>query len=134
MTLAVLVMVAAQPKRVFLADRKTVLYGVLLGLLLGSGYITQTIGLKMTTAAITGFITGMYVVFTPILTMVFAKTRTSGRVWIGVVLATVGLGFISIKAGFAGIGAGELWVLACAMFFALHFTGLGSWSPGRDSY
>ena len=134
MTIAVLVMTVIRPKRIIRTDKKTLKYGIILGLLLAGGYITQTNGLELSTAAITGFITGLYVVLTPILGWLILKKKTTKKVWIGVALATAGLALISIKAGTTEIGTGELWVALCALLFAAHIVGLGQWSPSRDPY
>jgi drug/metabolite transporter (DMT)-like permease len=106
--------------------------GFILGLLLGGGYITQTIGLEMTTAAITGFVTGLYVVLTPLLAWLLLRETVERKVLIGVALATVGLGLISIT-GFS-VEVGQLWVVLCALLFAAHIIGLGKWSPGLNTY
>jgi drug/metabolite transporter (DMT)-like permease len=134
MTIAVAVMALAQPKRIARTDRETIKYGTILGLLLAGGYITQTIGLELSTAAITGFITGLYVVLTPILGWLILKKKTTRKVWFGVALATIGLALISIKSQSLSIGTGELWVALCALLFAAHIVGLGRWSPNRDPY
>ncbi len=134
MTLAVAVMALAQPKRVFSTSKDTLKYGTILGILLAGGYITQTVGLEITTAAITGFITGLYVVLTPILGWLILKKKTSNKVWVGVALATVGLALISLKGQSLSLGTGELWVVLCALLFAAHILGLGRWSPNRDPY
>jgi len=99
---------------------------------LGLGYIFQTLGLARTGAAITGFVTGLYVVFTPLLACFFLKERITKMIWFCVALATVGLGFLSIH-GFS-VGIGEMLVLASAFFFAAHIIALGKWSSGRDVY
>jgi drug/metabolite transporter (DMT)-like permease len=106
--------------------------GALLGLFLGSGYLFQTIGLHLTTAATTGFITGLYVVLTPILGALFLKSNVTRNEWIGVIMATIGLALLSLK-GFT-IGLGELSVLLSALFFALHILGLGRWSGKFATY
>lgn len=106
--------------------------GSLLGVFLGAGYLFQTIGLHLTTAATTGFITGLYVVFTPILGALFLKSHVTKNEWIGVVMATAGLALLSLK-GFT-IGLGELSVLLSALFFALHILGLGRWSGKFATY
>jgi drug/metabolite transporter (DMT)-like permease len=130
--IATVLMILAKP-RVFKAiDRDLLRKGVILGFLLGMGYITQTIGLAVTTAAITGFITGLYVICTPILAWLLFGHQPSKRIVIGVILATVALGFISIN-NFA-IEVGQIWVIACAVLFAAHIVGLGVWSPGKDTY
>ena len=67
----------------------------LLGLLLAVGYALQTAGLERTTASGAGFVTGMYVVLTPLLALLFFRTRASRAAWFGVVLATLGLALLS---------------------------------------
>jgi drug/metabolite transporter (DMT)-like permease len=130
--IATVLMIVAKP-RVFKAiDRDMLRKGMILGFLLGMGYVTQTIGLAVTTAAITGFITGLYVICTPILAWLLFGHQPSKRIVIGVVLATIALGFISIN-NFA-IEVGQIWVIACAVLFAAHIVGLGVWSPGKDTY
>jgi drug/metabolite transporter (DMT)-like permease len=105
---------------------------VTLGAVLGLGYIFQTYGLLHTSAAVSGFITGMFVVLTPVLAWVLLRRRTGIFTWLAVALAVVGLGLISLR-GWA-VGPGELLTLTCALFFALHIVGLGEWSPRHNSY
>jgi drug/metabolite transporter (DMT)-like permease len=62
----------------------------------------------------------------------FFKQRVRLQVWVGAVLAVIGLGFISIT-GFSFEPA-QLWGVACAAMFAAHIVALGRWSPGLDSY
>src|ERR1700752_983618 len=69
--------------------------GVALGLLLAAGYALQTAGLERTTVSSTGFITGMYVVLTPLIAFAFFRSRIAAAVWIGVALSTVGLALLS---------------------------------------
>jgi drug/metabolite transporter (DMT)-like permease len=130
--IATVLMILAKPRVFKAVDRDLLRKGVILGFLLGMGYITQTIGLAVTTAAITGFITGLYVICTPILAWLLFGHQPSKRIVIGVILATVALGFISIN-NFA-IEVGQIWVIACAVLFAAHIVGLGVWSPGKDTY
>ena len=108
------------------------LRGVAAGVLLGGGYIFQTFGLTLTTVAKTGFITGLYAVFVPLIAAAFFKHHISGIQWGAVGLATIGTAVLSLR-GFA-FGRGELLVLIGALLFALHIIGLGRWSPGRDPY
>ena len=108
------------------------LRGIAAGLLLGGGYIFQTFGLTLTTVAKTGFITGLYSVFVPLIAAAFFKHHITKMQWIAVGLAIFGTGVLSLH-GFA-LGKGEFLVLIGALFFALHIIGLGRWSPGRDPY
>ena len=130
--IASVLMIAAKPSVFKKIDRDMLRKGVILGMLLGFGYITQTIGLKVTTAAITGFITGLYVICTPILAWLLFGHKPSRKIVLGVVLATIALGFISIN-NFA-VDVGQIWIMACAVLFAAHIVGLGVWSPGKDTY
>lgn len=131
-TMAALLMFAVRPKLVAHIDRKFLLRGVILGLALGGGYVTQTIGLELSTAAITGFFTGLYVVLTPILAWMLLRERIASKVLLGVILATIGLGLITISG--LGFDIGTISLLACALLFALHIVGLGRWSPGANTY
>jgi drug/metabolite transporter (DMT)-like permease len=130
--IATLVLILINPKALAQISPEMLRKGFLLGFFLGSGYLFQTIGLDLTTAATTGFITGLYVVFTPILGALFLKSHVTKNEWIGVGMATVGLALLSFK-GFS-IGMGELSVLLSALFFALHILGLGKWSEKFATY
>lgn len=130
--LAVLVMIALKPHIIKKIDRDLLLRASSAGVFLGLGYIFQTLGLARTGAAITGFVTGLYVVFTPLLAYFFLKERLTRLIWGCVFLATMGLGLLSIH-GFS-VGVGEMLVLASAIFFAAHIIALGKWSNGRDVY
>ena len=131
-SLAVIVMIALKPSVIRQFDRDLILRAGSAGIFLGLGYIFQTLGLARTGAAITGFVTGLYVVFTPLLAYFFLKERLTKLIWACVLIASVGLGLLSIR-GFA-VGIGEMLVLASAFFFAAHIIALGKWSSGRDVY
>jgi drug/metabolite transporter (DMT)-like permease len=130
--LAVIVMVALKPSVIKKFNRDLLLRAIAAGIFLGLGYIFQTLGLARTGAAITGFVTGLYVVFTPLLAYFFLKERITKMIWFCVAIATVGLGLLSIR-GFS-VGFGEMLVLASAFFFGAHIIALGKWSSGRDVY
>ena len=104
--------------------------GALLGLLLAGGYVLQTAGLERTTVSGTGFITGMYVVFTPLLALVLFRARIGPAVWAGVVLATAGLAMLS--GVHAGSVAGDLLVLAGAAVYSLQIVLLERYAPRVD--
>lgn len=107
-------------------------HGLQLGLLLGSAYVLQTFGLLHTSATVSGFITGMFVVFTPIIGWALVRQPVDPSVWTGVGLATLGLALISLD-GFS-MGYGELLTLGCAALFAGQIVGLGQWSTPSDAY
>ena len=104
--------------------------GVLLGLLLAAGYALQTAGLERTTVSSTGFITGMYVVLTPLLALALFRARIGPAAWGGVVLAAAGLALLSgIHAGSVG---GDLLVLAAAAVYSLQIVLLERYAPRYD--
>jgi drug/metabolite transporter (DMT)-like permease len=131
-TLAALVMIAVRPKTLRIMNRGLILRGGALGVVLGIAYVAQTVGLEQSTAAITGFFTGLYVVLTPLLAYFLLRQRLSFKVLIGVVLATAGLALISLDGLTWANGIVPL--LICALLYALHIVGLGAWSKGLDSY
>lgn len=131
-TLAVAVMVIAKPTFFKKIDKKFLRDGLILGFILALAYVTQTIGLETSTAAITGFFTGLYVVLTPLLAWIMLKQKLAKKIALGVALATLGLGLITISG--LGFDWGTFNLLLCAILFALHIIGLSVWSPGRDTY
>ncbi len=97
-------------RRVLTLGRSGFAAGAVLGVLLGLGIGLQTAGLERTTVSSTGFITGLYVVLTPLFGLLLFRTRVSLEVWAGVVLAVVGLAMLSgVPVGSPG---GNLLVLA----------------------
>ena len=131
-TLATIVMIAVRPEVLTAINKQLLFRGSVLGATLGLAYITQTIGLDLTTAAITGFLTGLYVVFTPILFWLISRKKVEKRVIVGTVTAFVALLLISFN-GFS-VDAGQVWLIACALLFALHIIGLSFWSSSQDVY
>ena len=131
-TIAVLIMILIRPSVLKLIRGDIIKFGFPLGAILGAGYITQTIALQETTAAITGFLTGLYVVLTPIFAWLAFRQKVARKVWLAVALATAGLALISITG--VAIELGQVWGILCAILFAVHIVGLGAWSPGRDAY
>ena len=131
-TIATLVMLAIRPKTILKMNRGLLVRGGILGVILGIAYIAQTIGLEQSTAAITGFFTGLYVVLTPLLAFVLLKQRLSLKVLVGVALATAGLALISLDG--LSWSNGILPLVICALLYALHIVGLGAWSKNLDSY
>jgi drug/metabolite transporter (DMT)-like permease len=94
------------------------------------GYVFQTEGQARTTATNTGFITGLYVVFAPILAAVFLRHRVARSVWLAVLISLAGLSLLSIRdLGDLRLYAGDLLVLAGAVVWAGHITAVGYFSP-----
>ena len=103
----------------------------LLGALLAAGYALQTAGLERTSVSSTGFVTGMYVVLTPVIAFAACRVSIGASAWVGVALATAGLALLSgIEAGSA---AGLSLVLAAAAIFALQIVLLERFAPRFDA-
>lgn len=130
--LAALAMLLLRPRAVATLGRSGRRVGVLLGAALGVGYLLQTLGLQTTPASVSGFITGMFVVFTPLGAAILLRQPPTRTAWAAVAVATVGLGLLSLR-GFS-VGTGELLTLGCAAAFALHIVGLGRWAPSYDAF
>jgi len=131
-TVAAIVMFVIRPTSLRRISRRGLWRGIVLGVLLGMGYITQTFGLRTTSPAVSGFITGMAVVFTPVLSWILLHHKINRNTWIAVGLALIGLALLSMH-GWA-FGTGELLTVGCALFIAFHIIGLGEWSSQHESY
>ncbi len=129
---ASIVMIALRPTCLRNVTRLELLRGIGLGMVMGLGYIAQTYGLLYASAAVSGFITGMFVVLTPVMSWIILRRKTDRNTWLVVALATVGVALLSLHGWSVGIG--ELLTLGCAIFFAVHIVGLGEWSPLYDPY
>jgi drug/metabolite transporter (DMT)-like permease len=130
--LAALAMLVLRPGSVARLGRQGRRNGATVGVALGIGYLLQTLGLQHTSAAVSGFITGMFVVLTPITAAVLLRKAPGAAAWGAAGLATIGLGLLSLH-GFS-IGTGELLTLGCALSFAFHIVGLGAWSNRHDAF
>ena len=105
--------------------------GALAGSLLGAGYVLQTAGLQRTTVSSTGFVTGMYVVLTPLLALAIFRVHVAAAAWGGVALATIGLALLSGIRG--GSVAGDLLVLAGAAVYSLQIVLMERFAPRFDA-
>ena len=129
--IAAAVMVPAFWRPLRRLSRALVVRGLALGAIYGVAQVFQTFGLAHTSAAVSGFVTGMYVVLTPVLGVVLLGQRAPASTWFAVALSTVGLGVLALN-GFA-VGTGELLVLVSAFLYALHIVALGLWSGAQDA-
>jgi drug/metabolite transporter (DMT)-like permease len=133
-TVAALAMIALRPKVSLSFAKGDVAFGALIGSVLAVGYITQTIGLEATTAAMSGFLTGLYVVLTPLLAWLVLREKISIKIALGALLAAIGLGILSGAAESVEFQIGQLWLISCAVMYAVHILLLGKFGKGRDSY
>ncbi len=106
--------------------------GLALGCLYGLAQIVQTVGLQTTAASVSGFITGTYVVLTPIIMWIAFKARLNVRTWVAVALALAGLAVLSLT-GLGNGGVGEALTLVGAALYAVHIVLLDRWSRSMDA-
>ena len=129
--LATLALAGPAARRVPSLGRRGAGAAAALGLLLATGYGLQTAGLQRTTVSGTGFVTGMYVVLTPLIALAVFRTRIGVAAWVGVAVATVGLAMLAgIHAGSAG---GDLLVLAAAAVYSLQIVLMERFAPRYDA-
>jgi drug/metabolite transporter (DMT)-like permease len=106
---------------------------VVLGMLYAGGQIVQTIGLAHTAASVSGFITGLYVVCTPLLAALFLKSRIGALTWLATALAMAGITVLTLHPAGLQFGYGESLTLVAAVIYATHIVGLGAWSDKREA-
>jgi drug/metabolite transporter (DMT)-like permease len=121
--MAALLMLAVFWRPVRALHRRHVLAGIGLGLLYGAAQILQTQGLVTTDPAVSGFVTGTYVVLTPLLSAALLRERIPSSTWYAVLLATVGLALLTLNG--LSVGVGEALTLMAAALYAGHIVGLG---------
>ena len=129
--IAAVVLFAVAPRAVRALSRAQVAQSVALGVLYGLAQIVQTLGLDRTPASTAGFVTGLYVVMTPLLAAPLLRQRIPRAAWLAVLLATAGMGVLSLRG--LEVGGGELLVLFGALGYALHICGLGAWSTPESA-
>lgn len=128
---ATVAMVVVAPRALSRLSRESRRHAVVLGLVYGLAQILQTAGLAHTPASVSGFITGMYVVLTPLLAAVLLRSRIGATTWAAVALATAGLAVLSLDG--LSVGYGEAITFVSAILYALHIVGLGAWSDARQA-
>ncbi|MHB8852772.1 MAG: DMT family transporter [Ignavibacteriaceae bacterium] len=123
------------------SSKETIKDGLILGVIYFLGFATQTIGLQYTTATKSAFITGTFVLFTPIFQLIFEKKIPGKGNLIGILFVILGLIFLSSKGENAldvfseigsGFNIGDLFTLICAVFFAMYLVYLDISSKKHD--
>jgi drug/metabolite transporter (DMT)-like permease len=122
---------AIAPRALRRLSRESLRHSVVLGLLYGVAQILQTAGLAHTPASVSGFITGTYVVATPLFAAVLLGSRITPVTWGAVALAMGGLAVLSLSG--LSVGYGQAITFVAALLYALHIVGLGAWSDARQA-
>jgi drug/metabolite transporter (DMT)-like permease len=105
--------------------------GIGAGALLATAYGLQTVGLDLTTVSSTGFITGLYVVLTPIIALVLFRTPVAAAAWVGVALAVAGLLMLNGVPG--GSALGNALVLGNAVAQSFQIVAMERFAPRYDA-
>jgi drug/metabolite transporter (DMT)-like permease len=129
--LATAVLTALLWRRLGRLSRRDVGNGLIVGTFLFGGFALQTLGLGLTQASTAGFITGLSVVLVPIVAYLWLRHRPGVGSALGVLLATAGLGLLSLGDKLE-LATGDLLVLGCAVAFALHIVAVGRFVPHVD--
>ncbi len=115
-------------------DARTICIGIMLGLLIWGGYVSQTVGIQYTTASKAAFITALSVVITPIFSGVLLGKRPGRKAVVGVILATVGLGFLTLDFSDPwAVDKGDVWVFVCACLYALQIIAVDRYGALSDT-
>lgn len=113
-------------------NQKTLITGgICCGVMLFIASNFQQFGISFTTVGKAGFITAMYILIVPILGL-FMKKKPGLQVWLGVVLAVMGLYLLCMTSGSFSLSKGDFLVLICAGFFSLHILIIDYFSPKVD--
>ncbi|WP_051529974.1 DMT family transporter [Anoxybacteroides tepidamans] len=115
-------------------DRSLLRAGIWMGFWLFSGYALQTIGLLYTTSSKAGFITGLSVVLVPLFSFLFFKQKPTANMALGSVMATFGLYFLTANGEGWSMNRGDLFVLLCAISFAMHIIITGQYSSRHSTF
>jgi len=127
-----IVVTAAMPGALRGLNLKTLRRGLILSVLLLGGFVFQTLGLRGTTPSRSAFITSLVVLLVPILGYFIFRHRPTARTMIGVVLATIGLGMLTLNTVQMHFTYGDGLTFACAIVFALHVLFIGRYLPESD--
>ena len=116
--LATLITLLIVNKNIITITKNEIIGGILCGFLLFLGYAFQNFGLMNTTATKSAFITSVSVLIVPLLLVAMDIQKVKLRIWLAVVLATLGLYLLILPGG--GINIGDVITFGCAVSFALH--------------
>lgn len=111
--------------------RMLMIGGVICGAILFAASSLQQIGIQYTTVGKAGFITALYIVIVPLISIFLHKSNTV-KIWMGVILAVVGMYLLCIKQGESGLQLGDAFILGCAIMFSFHILAVEYFSPLVD--
>ncbi len=113
----------------FVAGKPLVLGGLAAGVFLFAGYMFQTLGLRLTTPSKSAFITGLSIVMVPVFAAILQRKNPLLSEWVGVGVATAGMGLLTLEGPWTSLNRGDLLTLGCAVAFAIHMIVVGHYAP-----
>jgi drug/metabolite transporter (DMT)-like permease len=113
-------------------ERRTLLAGLGIGLVLGVAYFFQTLGLKFTTPTNSGLVTGLFVVFAPFSDRILHGVRIRRLLWLAVAASLLGMGLL-VGDSPKELRVGDALTVAAAAAYGLHISLLSRHSHGHDS-
>jgi drug/metabolite transporter (DMT)-like permease len=114
-------------------DKRSIRGGIIAGVLLFSGYVLQTFGLKYTSASKTGFITGLYIPLVPLFSSLVYKKIPRPVEILGVATAFAGMTLMTMQNDILSIGVGDILVACCAVVYAFHILVLGRFAASGNA-
>jgi drug/metabolite transporter (DMT)-like permease len=114
-------------------NKKSLLAGVFLGFLLFLLFALQTIGLIYVKASVAAFITGTYIIFTPIFSIIILHKKPYKSSVYGVIIAMIGLFFITYEKNFV-LSTGVIYLILNAIFLALHLIYVDKYSRKYNTF
>ena len=130
--IATAVLVTAMPGALRNISTATLRRGATLGVFLLGGFLFQTLGLRRTSPSKSAFITSLSVLAVPLLGLLLFRHRPRAQTLLGVALATIGLGFLTLERFELKANSGDVLTVLCALAFALHILFIGRYSPQSD--
>jgi len=112
-------------------SKSTVFSGIVCGIVLCLAINLQQFGILFTSVANASFITSLYVIMVPIVSLIFIKKKASVFVWVSVAVAMVGMYFLSLSGGFY-INLGDILVFLCALAFTIQILLISHFSPKHN--
>ena len=126
-TIASLVMGVASFKDLKYINKESIIVGTIAGVLLFIGFFSQTYGQAFTNVSSSAFLTSTNVVMIPFIVWIITKQRPSLKSFVLAFSTLIGIGFLTLKPSESiGLGKGEIFIVLCAIFFALHISYLGT--------
>jgi drug/metabolite transporter (DMT)-like permease len=114
-------------------DKTTLKYGIILGVILFSSYAFQTVGLNYTTASKSAFITGFNVVLVPLISTILMRKKLGYMAYVSVIMAFVGLAFLTLNQSLSNINFGDILTLFCAVITAFYIILAGKYTQKVES-